>query len=121
MGLTGKVILVVEDSPLVAATAEEILSELGCVVLGPSGTMANALPLCEHGRFDAALIDLNIRGTKVFPLLKILVQRQIPFVLVTGYADWSMPDELAHARRMQKPYDLNMVRQSLLSIFCEQS
>ena len=121
MGLTGKTILVVEDSPLVAAMAEEILSELGCLVLGPAGTIASALPLCEHGLCDAALIDLNIRGSKAFPLLRVLVQRHIPFILVTGYADWSMPDELADAPRMQKPYDLNMVRQSLLSVLCEQS
>ena len=121
VGLRGRTILVVEDSPLVAAAVEEILLELGCEVVGLAGTMADALQHCEQSDFDAAMVDLNIRGSKAFPLLKILAQRQIPFVLVTGYADWSMPEEWSQAPRMPKPFNKEMVESSLLSLFQEQS
>ncbi len=112
-----KTILIVEDSPLVAATTEEILRELGCEVAGPAGNMADALQLSEQGEFDAALVDLNIRGTKSFSVLAILARRQIPFILITGYADWSMPDEWAQAPRMPKPYNKTTVELMLLSLF----
>ncbi len=120
VGLRGRTILVVEDSPLVAAAVEEILLELGCEVVGPAGTMADALQLSEQGDFDAAMVDLNIRGSKAFPILGILAQRHIPFVLVTGYADWSMPEEWTQAPRMPKPFNKEMVERSLLSLFQEQ-
>lgn len=119
-GLRGKIILVVEDSPLVAIVAQEILVELGCKVVGPAGTMADALRLCEQGDFDAALVDLNIRGAKAFPLLTILARRQIPFILVTGYADWSMPDEWSRTPRMPKPFNREMADSSLLNLFEEE-
>ncbi len=116
MGLTDKAILVVEDSPLIAATTEEILLELGCAVVGPAGTMAEALQLCDQGAFDAALVDLNIRGSKTFSLFKILARRQIPFIIITGYADWSMPEEWKQSPRLLKPFDKEMVGDSLLRI-----
>jgi CheY-like chemotaxis protein len=100
VGLPGRTILIIEDSPLIAANLEEILLELGCKVVGPAGTMADALQLSEQGDFDAAMVDLNIRGSKAFSLLRILAQRQIPFLLVTGYADWSMPEEWSQAPRI---------------------
>ncbi len=121
LGLRGRTILVVEDSPLVAAAVEEILLELGCQVVGPAGTMADALKHCEQSDFDAAMVDLNIRGSKAFPLLRTLAQRHIPFILVTGYADWSMPEEWSQAPRMPKPFNKEMVERSLLSLFREQS
>ena len=120
VGLRGRTILIIEDSPLVAANLEEILLELGCEVVGPAGTMADALQLSEQGDFDAAMVDLNIRGSKAFSLLRILAQRNTPFILVTGYADWSMPEEWSQAPRMPKPFHKEMVERSLLSLFHEQ-
>ena len=119
VGLPGRTILIIEDSPLVAANLEEILLELGCKVVGPAGTMSDALRLSEQGDFDAAMVDLNIRGSKAFSILKILAQQQIPFLLVTGYADWSMPEEWSQAPRMPKPFNKEMVERSLLSLFHE--
>lgn len=116
MELRGKKILVVEDSPLIAATTNELLLDLGCEVVGPAGNMADAHKLCGNDDFDAAMIDLNIRGAKAFPLLKTLTRRGIPFVLTTGYADWTMPEEWAQSPRMQKPYTMGMVEASLMKL-----
>ena len=70
MDLAGKNVLVVEDSPLIAASVQEMLSDLGCEVIGPAGNMADAYELCQNANLDVALIDLNIRGSKSFRLLK---------------------------------------------------
>ncbi len=45
--LAGFRILVAEDEVLVAMMIEDMLSDLGCVVLGPAGSVAEALALVE--------------------------------------------------------------------------
>ena len=111
--LEGRRILVVEDSPVVADDSAEILQELGCSVVGPAGNMASALQLAEGEAFDAAIVDLNIRGGKSFGVLKILEARGIPFLLASGYADWTMPEEWLERPRLAKPYTPDMLRTKL--------
>jgi CheY-like chemotaxis protein len=85
--LTGKRILLIEDSPVVAPFTAELLEELGCEVVGPAPNMAAARELIEGGGYDAALMDIHIRGERVFPLCEVLEARRLPFVLTSGYAD----------------------------------
>jgi CheY-like chemotaxis protein len=111
--LQGRRIFLVEDSPVVADDGAEILQELGCSVVGPAGNMASALQLAESEEFDAAMVDVNIRGGKSFAVLKILEARGIPFLLVSGYADWTMPEEWAGRPRLPKPYTPETLRAKL--------
>ena len=110
-------ILIIEDSPVVAIATEEMLRDLGHTALGPAGNMASALELGENEEMDAAIVDLNIRGTKAFSLLKILEARGIPFLLASGYADWSMPNEWADRPRLQKPFSASQLRAKLNELF----
>ena len=114
--LSGRRILVVEDSPVVAEDSVDILQSLGCTVVGPAGNMAPALQLAEHEDIDAAIVDINIRGGKAFSVLKILEDRQIPFLLTSGYADWTMPEEWADRPRLAKPYTAHMLEQCLSEV-----
>jgi CheY-like chemotaxis protein len=111
--LTGKRILLVEDSPVVGPFTAELLEELGCEVVGPAPNMAAARELVDSGGFDAALMDIHIRGERVFPLCEVLEAKHLPFVLTSGYADWQMADKWADRPRLQKPYKLDQVRQAL--------
>jgi CheY-like chemotaxis protein len=97
-------ILVVEDSPVVAEVLKEMLLDFGCEVVGPVGNMAVALELAQSERLDAAVIDLNIRGGKVYPVARLLGERGIPFLLASGYADWTMPPEWEGRPRLPKPF-----------------
>src|SRR5690242_10539260 len=103
-GLAGRRILVVEDSPVVGPFTADVLNELGCQVIGPAPNMAAARLLAEAGEFDAALMDVHIRGERVFSLCELLDQKRIPFVLTSGYADWTMPDKWEDRPRLTKPY-----------------
>ncbi len=114
--LDGRRILVVEDSPVVADDSAAILEELGCTVIGPAGTMAVALQMAEAEDFDAAIVDINIRGGKSFAVLKILEGRQIPFLVTSGYADWTMPEDWAERPRLAKPYTPGMLRVKLAEL-----
>jgi CheY-like chemotaxis protein len=114
--LEGKRILVVEDSPVVGPFTADLLGELGCEVVGPAPNMAAARELIEEENFDAALVDVHIRGERVFPLCELLEERGVPFVLTSGYADWTMPDKWQDRPRLQKPYKLDDVRDALAGV-----
>jgi len=116
---TGFRILIVEDSPVIALATEEMLRDFGYVPLGPIGNMASALEYAEIGEMDAAIVDLNIRGTKTFTLLSILDRRGIPFLIISGYADWKMPDEWSGRARLQKPFSEEQLRAKLSEILPE--
>ena len=111
--LAGKRILVVEDSPVVAPFTADILGELGCVVVGPAPNMAAARALIESETLDAALMDVHIRGERVFPLCDMLESRAVPFILTSGYADWQVPEKLEQRPRLQKPYTMEQVEKAL--------
>src|SRR5438093_4844275 len=83
--LTGRRILVVEDSPVVGPFTVDLLGELGCEVVGPAPNMAAARELAEEGGYEAALMDVHIRGERVFPLCELLEAKGVPFVLTSGY------------------------------------
>ena len=114
--LEGRRILVVEDSPVVAVACEDMLRDMGCTVIGPATNMAAALELATEEQLDGAIVDINIRGGKAFPVLKILAGRDVPFLLASGYADWSMPEEWQERPRLPKPYSPESLRESLIKL-----
>jgi CheY-like chemotaxis protein len=116
-GLKGRRILLIEDSPVVGPFTADLLDELGCVVVGPAPNMAAARELVDAGEFDAALIDVHIRGERVFPLCEMLQAKGRPFVLTSGYADWQMPEKWQDRPRLQKPYTLDQVEEALSALF----
>jgi CheY-like chemotaxis protein len=116
-GLKGRRILLIEDSPVVGPFTADLLDELGCVVVGPAPNMAAARELVDAGEFDAALIDVHIRGERVFPLCEMLQAKGLPFVLTSGYADWQMPEKWQDRPRLQKPYTLDQVEEALSGLF----
>jgi CheY-like chemotaxis protein len=117
VGLKGRRILVVEDSPVVAPFTADALDELGCVVVGPAPNMAAARELVEAGGFDAAMMDIHIRGAYVFPLCEMLETKSVPFLLTSGYADWQMPEKWEDRPRLQKPYTIDQVEKALNALF----
>jgi len=103
--LAGCRILVVEDNFLLAMEIEDVLGRQGCVVLGPVGTVEQALLLLEReARPDGAVLDVDLQGRTVTPVAAALIARDVPFVLVTGYADPQLADPELHGRpRLDKP------------------
>jgi len=115
--LSGRRILVVEDSPVVGSFTVDILADLGCEVVGPAPNMASARKFIEEGQFDAALMDVHIRGERVFPLCEMLEAQNVPFIFTSGYADWSMPDKWNGRPRLQKPYTVGQVEEAITKLF----
>jgi CheY-like chemotaxis protein len=115
--LTGRRILVVEDSPVIGPFTADLLAELGCKVVGPAPTMASARALVEAGGIDAALMDVHIRGERVFPLCDGLEAQGVPFIFTSGYADWQTPEKWHGRPRLQKPYTVDQIKNALSALF----
>jgi CheY-like chemotaxis protein len=108
-------ILLVEDEALVAAMLQDMLEALGARVVGPALTLDSACELAEGASFDAAVLDVNLRGEDVSAVAALLSRRGIPFVFATGYgggisAAW--PD----APVVEKPYSIADIERALLSV-----
>ena len=62
-------------------------------------------------------MDIHIRGERVFPLCEVLAAKGVPFVLTSGYADWSMADKWDDRPRLQKPYTIDQMEAALRALF----
>jgi len=104
--LAGLRILVVDDEPLVAMMIEDLLADFGCEVVGPVGSVAEALALVEAGGLSGALLDVNLGGELVYPVAEALRDANVPFAFVTGYAGLGVAADFAAAPMLRKPLDI---------------
>ncbi|MGE0370684.1 MAG: response regulator [Gammaproteobacteria bacterium] len=105
--LTGRRILVAEDEYMIAEDMADMLAEAGAEALGPVPSVNDALRLVssslETGRIDAALLDVNLRGEAVWPVVDALLSRGVPVVLASGYDASAIPRIYTHLPRCEKP------------------
>lgn len=117
VALAGRRILAVEDESLVAMFLEDLLADLGCSVIGPVGRVEQALELLNDHEVDAAVLDINLAGERVFPVANRLVELGVPFIFATGYGEAGLPD-VHHSRIvLQKPYSASDLRRALEACF----
>jgi CheY-like chemotaxis protein len=114
--LTGLRVLAVEDESLVAMWLEDLLTDLGCRVVGPANTISSALTLLAQQPIQAAVLDINIAGEKVFPVADRLAALNVPFVFATGYGVSGVQDPHAHRPVIQKPYTMATLQRALESV-----
>ena len=115
--LAGRRVLVIEDESLVAMLLETILEDMGCVPVGPAGTVEDGLAMvADAGPLDAALLDVNVAGRQVFPIAEALKSRGVPFVFSTGYGESGLPDEWRGHATVQKPFTENAIRDALMKV-----
>jgi two-component SAPR family response regulator len=117
--ITGRRILVVEDEMLIALMIEDAVQDSGGEIVGPVATLEKALKLAEEEEFDAAILDVTIRGGKVYPVAELLLARGIPFVFASGYGDWALPDELRDKPRLTKPFTAAALEEQVRSLYDE--
>ena len=79
----GRRILLVEDEILICLLIETILSDAGYEVI-VANTIEEAMDAIETGPLAAAILDLNLKGRKVYPVAEKLAAGDIPFIFATG-------------------------------------
>jgi len=110
-------ILVVEDEFFVAEEMARELEEAGATIVGPVGTVDDALDCVASGvRIDAAILDINLRGDLSYPVAEALRQKQVPFLFATGYDAWSLDPGFRDVTRCEKPIDPSQVARALFPV-----
>jgi CheY-like chemotaxis protein len=104
IALAGLRVMVVEDELLIAMLIEDTLLDQGCIVVGPYTSVNEAALAAQDVAVDLALLDVNLRGEKVYPVAEILAARSIPFLLLSGYGGDAIPEDRPDWQAVSKPF-----------------
>jgi DNA-binding response OmpR family regulator len=97
-------ILVVEDEFLIALDIAAVLEQAGLAVVGPAGTVGDALHAIEREDVHGALLDAHLAGEPVGRVADALKARNIPFAFVSGYGREQLPAAHRNAALVKKPF-----------------
>lgn len=113
--IEGKRILVVEDEFIVAAMLCDTLEDNGALPLGPVGRVSEGLAMIDSEEIDAAVLDWNLAGESGVALAHALRDRDIPFVIATGYG--SVEEPFSDRPILGKPYVSAHLIEKLTDLF----
>jgi CheY-like chemotaxis protein len=112
----GKRVLVVEDEPMIRLLLDDMLTELGYSMAAEAGRLDEALTVAKQAEFDLAILDVNLNGEPVTPVVDVLVERRVPFVFVSGYAQRGIPEGHSKTPLLQKPFQAEGLARALATV-----
>jgi len=98
-------VLVIEDSWNVANRIASILEAAGATVLGPVPSVERALEVIRSETVNLALVDMNLREAFADDVITELVNRKIPYIIVTAYEMLPTNADTYAAAVVRKPVD----------------
>jgi CheY-like chemotaxis protein len=111
--VAGKRVLVVEDELMIRMLLEGMLTDLGYTVAAQAGGIDEAVAIAKKGGFDVAVLDVNLNGQAVTPVVEILVERGVPFVFASGYGLRGVPEAYRTIPTLQKPFQADALAQAI--------
>ncbi|MDP2357457.1 MAG: response regulator [Beijerinckiaceae bacterium] len=113
----GPRILLAEDEALIALDLQDILEGAGYTVVGPADRVSSALVLASSEQFEAAALDVDLAGEKIWPVAEALLMRGIPIVFLSGFSARLDPQPVqAKVLYIDKPIDPSMLLEALESV-----
>lgn len=111
-------VLVVEDEVFIAMELASALRTAGFEVMGPVGSVDDALDLIGDVQPDAALLDVNLGGERVTPIALKLKSLEVPYLLASAStAEELAGDEvLASVSNLGKPTNLNQLVKAMRAL-----
>jgi DNA-binding response OmpR family regulator len=94
-------ILIVEDEPIIASNYASILEEAGLDVAGPVGTVKKGLIMIETVPLDGAILDIDLAGVPVDPIVMALRRKGLPYIFVSAFPNLAGP--YGEATLLEKP------------------
>jgi CheY-like chemotaxis protein len=113
VSVAGKRVLVVEDELMIRMLLQDMLADLGHTLAGEAGRIDEAMALARDGDFDVAILDVNLNGQPISPVVEILVARGLPFVFATGYGQRGVPEPYRQTPTLQKPFQADALAQAI--------
>ncbi len=108
-----KRVFVVEDELMIRMLLQDMLADLGHTLAGEAGRIEEAVTLAKQGEFDVAILDVNLNGQPILPVVEILVERGLPFVFATGYGQRGVPEPYRHTPTLQKPFQSDALAKAI--------
>jgi CheY-like chemotaxis protein len=112
----GRRVLVVEDELMIRMLLDGMLTDLGHSIVAEAGGIDDAIALAKDAEFDVAILDVNLNGQPITPVVEILIQRKLPFVFATGYGARGVPEAYRANPTLQKPFQAEALAQALDAI-----
>ena len=111
--VAGKRVLVVEDELMIRMLLEGMLTDLGHTVAAEAGGIDEAVAIAKKGAFDVAVLDVNLNGQPVTPVVEILVERGVPFIFASGYGQRGVPEAYRAIPTLQKPFQADALAEAI--------
>jgi CheY-like chemotaxis protein len=109
-------LMVAEDEFHVLLLVEDLLESLGCEVTDRASNLAQAVACARTCEADAALLDINLAGERIYPAAEILRARHIPLVFATGYGTHGVEPAWRDCAILQKPFLIQQLERALVDI-----
>ena len=97
-------VLLVEDEAMVAMLLEDLLADMGCVVVAAVSRIEEALAASQTLDFELAILDVNLDGRETYPVADAVAARNLPSVFVTGYGRSGLREAYRHLPVLTKPF-----------------
>jgi CheY-like chemotaxis protein len=110
---TPRSILIVEDEPLISMMLEDFLDSLGHNIVGTCESVPDALARVEEGGFEVAILDVNLKGERIWPVADRLIEMGVPYILATGGHIDPPPAAHASAPVLSKPFTIDAIEPAL--------
>jgi len=109
-------VLIVEDEAMIAMLVEDMVLDFGSEVVGPVANMNDASNLARSAELDAAILDINVGGSVIFPVADILSERGIPLIFATGYGSRGLPPRFQNSPTLPKPFSYQSLAEVLRAV-----
>ena len=107
-------VLLVEDEYMLADELSNALFQAGAIVLGPVGTLDEAIALIHSEQaIDGAILDVNLGGAMAFDAADLLIARDVPLVFTAGYDLSALPQRFVDIPRCEKPVNIRAVADAI--------
>jgi DNA-binding response OmpR family regulator len=113
LDLSGRRILILEDEAIISMVIEDVLTEAGCKDVVAAANVDQALEAANSGKFDLAILDINVAGKSSFPVAEKLAAAGAPFMFVSGYGAAGITDKRLKAPVLGKPFTVTTLERAI--------
>src|SRR5688572_18135178 len=106
-------VLIVEDDVRQALALADNLRDAGYDVVATAAAVNESVEALNRHDVDVAVLDLELGGRISLPVARLLRERHIPFVVVSGHDVRRFAEELRGAPVFQKPVPKDVLLDAL--------
>jgi CheY-like chemotaxis protein len=112
--LDGVRVLIVEDEAIVCMLIEQLVEDFGCEVSATAARVPIGAELARDADIDLAVLDMNLAGQPIDPVVEVLIERGVPFVFATGYGEGGLSPAWRGRPVVTKPFMPAQLRAAML-------